>query len=360
MVKKIYGKIYRENFDNYVLMNDFGKMFYNDEDSQDSLDWFRFSKTIILYSGYSFDKYSSSEERRDLKKKSAAEFEKFFLKLNESIGMEFKGTKMDVVEEFYAKYDGQKELEFFRNEVNQSPMVEAPLQEIAGKTGRANTGQELNSNVQKSKEKFYSFVQGALDPKALGKVEQSELQTHKKLTLNSKVISKEDLDFDEINIEYPPYYNPKYAYVFKLSWLYASSYSIFWLYNTIISTASYTNLHMKMANNSFCSFSDEPDDSGYLPSIKYHFKQFLDFRTLCEIRSELINPSMNFGVLSEINKNDMIQIFLGHKHKNLCILLNNRCLRWISNSFFCSSEQFNEKFSQYEYIELLRAIEKYI
>jgi hypothetical protein len=121
-------------------MNDFGKMFYSDEDSQDSLDWFRFSKTIILYSGYSFDKYSSSEERRDLKKKSAGEFEKFFLKLNESIGTEFKGTKMDIVEEFYAKYDGQKELEFFRNKVNRSPMVEAPLQEIAERTGRANTG----------------------------------------------------------------------------------------------------------------------------------------------------------------------------------------------------------------------------
>ena len=61
-----------------------------------------------------------------LQEKSAQKFEKFFAKLNDSIGMEFKTSKkMDVIKRFYEKYnDISQELEFYEykgKEVIMSP-----------------------------------------------------------------------------------------------------------------------------------------------------------------------------------------------------------------------------------------------
>ena len=71
-----------------------------------NIDPFQFTKSMILYSDYNYSKTRTNKETKELQEKSAQKFEKFFAKLNDSIGMEFKTSKkMDVIKRFYEKYN---------------------------------------------------------------------------------------------------------------------------------------------------------------------------------------------------------------------------------------------------------------
>ena len=146
----------------------------------------------------------------------------------------------------------------------------------------------------------------------------------------------------------------------KIKWLYASSYSIFVIINSILKSINLTNLTFQVGYNSFTENKLDPDDRGYLPCIKYTFREKISWNQMLELKRKFTDPSMNMKVLHESYQNDKGLLTLAHINKNIDIIINNSCLRWISKSFFGNSENSNDPKPYYEYNQVKKAIQKYI
>lgn len=363
----IYNFLYCFNwFDNYSseFVTTYRKFFIQDEEwfnldrylsSDDKNEAncyqnFAFEFRIIIFSNYKCSEKMSQSERCTIEEKVTEDFEKFFVSFNEKIKQNVVNKKLEKVKRAFSYYnEDEKTQEFF--EMNDKESYEKLLGVKSQKNNRQNKPNPSDEKIQKD---------NISNTKKLENNLIDDFEKKHVLSFKSEVISKEEHDQDDIQVEYPTYYNPKHAYVMKLSWLYASSYSIFVIINSIMKSVNLTNLTFKMGHNTFTDFKEEPDDKGYQPSIRFTFKERISFQKICILKKKFTEPKMNMGILHESCVKDKGCLVLGNTSKDLIIVINNECLRWISSSFFGNSEQTNEKSSSYEYNHVLKEIQSQV